>query len=135
MEVKDTRKKLLIVECFDKFDHHSEVDLDGFMFLTDDEADEACKEHIQESIWTFRAEFLASYLGCPVEAVQAIQDNDNCEDNNQIFTDWLENVSDLDDFCEDAISEDGRGHFLASYDSDEHEVTFKDETYYIYRIN
>ena len=103
MDVKDTRKKLLIMECYSDFSHHSDVDLEDFMFLTDDEADSACFERIEESLWTFNAMFLAGYLGCPVEAVQAIHDNNKCEDNNEIFKTWIENVGDLDDFVCDAI--------------------------------
>ena len=33
------------------------------------------------------------------------------------------------------LDSDGRGHGLASYDSNENEVMFDDEWYYIYRIN
>ena len=42
---------------------------------------------------------------------------------------------DEDDFIEDVISSDGRGHTLSSYDGEEGEVTYKDEWYYIYRTN
>jgi len=42
---------------------------------------------------------------------------------------------DEDDFIEEVISADGRGHTLSSYDGEEGEVTYKDEWYYIYRTN
>ena len=42
---------------------------------------------------------------------------------------------DEDGFIEDAISTDGRGHTLSSYDGHENEITFNDEWYYIYRTN
>ena len=47
----------------------------------------------------------------------------------------IENFIDKDNFIEDVISSDGRGHTIASYDGEEGEVYYKDETYYIYRMN
>lgn len=135
MDVKETRKKLLIMECYPEFDHHSEVDLEDFMFLIDSEADIACEEYICESIWAFSPDFLANYLNCPVEVIQAIHDNGKCEDNNQIFIEWIEQHFNMDDFILDVIDADGRGHFLSSYDGEEHKVQWKDEEYYIYKIN
>ena len=37
----------------------------------------------------------------------------------------------MDEFIEDAISSDGRGHFLSPYDGEENE----EGDYFIYRIN
>lgn len=133
--MKETRKKLLIMQCYNEFNHHSEVDLDDFMFLTDSEADNTCYEKIRELIWAFNADYLAGWLDCPTEAVQAIHDNGKCEGNNEILLDWLEKHCEFWNFVYDAISLDGRGHFLSSYDGKEHEVEWNGETYYIYRIN
>jgi hypothetical protein len=33
------------------------------------------------------------------------------------------------------VDEDGRGHFIASYDSEENDQDYDGETYYIYRVN
>ena len=41
----------------------------------------------------------------------------------------------IDSFVEAAISADGRGHFLARYDSEEREFNNGRMTFYIYRIN
>ena len=49
--------------------------------------------------------------------------------------DQMERFIDKDDFIEDVISSDGRGHTISSYDGEEDEVYYKDETYYIYRMN
>jgi len=39
-------------------------------------------------------------------------------------------------FIDDCLTQNGRGHTLASYDGTEHEITTASgETYYIYRIN
>lgn len=91
------------------------------------EAEEQVAEYIKESIWAFRASFLAGFLGCPVEAVEAIQANDKCEDNNQVFLAWLSDTdNDLKDFIEEAIAADGLGHFLSSYDGEFFEVPGSD---------
>ena len=41
----------------------------------------------------------------------------------------------MEEIFEEVKSADGRGHALAGYDGHENEVSFEDETYYIYRIN
>ena len=41
------------------------------------------------------------------------------------------NIEDFDDFIDDAVSSDGRGHFISRYDGDENEQ----DGYYIYRCN
>lgn len=48
--------------------------------------------------------------------------------NGPIFIDEKQMVSDM-------VDEDGRGHFIASYDSEEHYQDYDGETYYIYRVN
>lgn len=47
----------------------------------------------------------------------------------------IENFINKDDFIEDVISSDGRGHTIASYDGEEDEVYYENKTYYIYRMN
>jgi DNA repair exonuclease SbcCD ATPase subunit len=42
---------------------------------------------------------------------------------------------DEDEMASDMISEDGRGHYLSSYDGDENEQEYDGITYYIYRVN
>lgn len=107
-----------------------------YLVLTDDEADEALVENVKESLWAFNPDFLGSWLKCPSKAVKAIQDNDQCESNNKVFLDWLDDVGeDIESLAEQAGREDGRGHFLSSYDGQETEETVERETYYIYRQN
>jgi hypothetical protein len=47
----------------------------------------------------------------------------------------IDRLWDIDSLVEDAISADGRGHFLSSYDGDENEETVNGQTFYIYRTN
>ena len=111
----------------------NEVDayLDYFVY-TDEEADEAVKEYIKESVWAFNADFIINHSKLPYEAKEMIKNfqTTKCEDANDTI---LALIDDFDDFVSDAISADGRGHFLSSYDGEENEETVNGETYYIYR--
>ncbi len=44
-------------------------------------------------------------------------------------------IEDEDEFVSQAISADGRGHFLNTYDGNENEQTIEGTTFYIYRMN
>lgn len=113
----------------------NEIELDGVEYLmgTDDEATEKANEMIEDSLWAFKADFLAGILECPTEAVQAIHDNGKCEDNNETIKNWLDDK--LDILKEAAIDADGRGHFISSYDGQEHEFEISGTTFYAYRVN
>lgn len=99
---------------------------------TDDEANKAARENIEQSIWAFNASFILSACGLPMEledGLKAWQEKE-CEGCND---DLLRMVNRLagDSFFESAISADGRGHFMSSYDGEENE----EGGFYIYRIN
>ena len=47
----------------------------------------------------------------------------------------ITNFINKDDFIEDVIISDGRGHTISSYDGMEDDVYYDNETYYIYRMN
>lgn len=103
-----------------------------YLVLTDDEADERCKEQIMQSLWAFNASFIASHSksawsdSC-VKAFEKMQGK-LCEDANPLIEAMIE---DMDYFVSDAVSSDGRGHFLSFYDGNENEHG----EYFIYRIN
>lgn len=135
-----------------------------YLVLTDREADERCKEYIEETIWAFNTWFIMdhltqegvnSYLG--LEDTYYDEDEDeyvDIGDPEEVFymnmgmdleeyiksiqekyesgnSELLRLIDDVDDFVSDAISADGRGHFLSSYDGNEEEQ----DGYYIYRTN
>lgn len=100
-----------------------------YRVLTDDEANEAVKEYIRESLWAFRPDFLASETDLPAEAFAAL--GEKCESGNDGILRMVEKTCGLDAFVKAAISADGRGHFLAGYDSEENECG----DYFIYRTN
>lgn len=101
-----------------------------YLVLTDEEADEKAKEYISESCWAFNKSFLNSHS----EAINEIDEKawmkfvEGCESMNKAVKCM---IYDFDHFVEDAISCDGRGHFLSGYDGEENES----EGFYIYRTN
>lgn len=105
---------------------------DEYLVLTDDEADKKAAEYIEESVWAFNPDFIISHSSLPYEAIEMIKNFQTikCEDANETI---LALITDFDDFVSDAISADGRGHFLSFYDGEENEETVNGETYYIYR--
>lgn len=101
-----------------------------YMVLTDDEANEKAAEYIKDSLWAFNASFLASYTDLPEEVFTAMQDK--CEGANDAFYALVSRADGgLEGLIEEAISADGRGHFLNTYDGNENE----EGSYFIYRTN
>lgn len=121
-----------------------------FAVGTDDESYEAASKEIEQSAWAFNSSFLAEFTGLPEEMFKAVQDK--CEDANDAVLQCINQAGGgLEDFVDLAISADGRGHFLAGYDHEEHlivldepddekecdrfwELTDTDQ-FYIYRTN
>lgn len=100
-----------------------------YLVLTDEEATERAVDYIKDSVWAFTPSFLAGYTRLPEEVFKAMQGQ--CEDSNDAVLRCIENAGSIEEFAEEAISTDGRGHFLNTYDGKEHGVG----EYYIYRIN
>jgi len=121
---------------------HLDIGLDSAAFkfdardykvLTDEEADEAVKDYICESAWAFKASFILEHTKLPYEAKEMIENfQEKCEGANDTI---LALITDFDKFRKDAVSDDGRGHFLAAYDSEENEEVVNGTTYFIYRDN
>ena len=111
-------------------DAQNEIDGEDYLVLTDEQADERCKEEIEEMVWAFSPSFLQAHTGVAADAITKIQEM--CEGANEPLTAM---IKDFDYFVEDAINCDGRGLFLAGYDHRENEVTYNGTTYYIYRRN
>lgn len=113
---------------------------EDYLVLTDDEADEVAYDYIKDSVWAFNSDFIIDHTKLPYDAKDMIESyqRDRCEGANETI---LAMIEDFDEFVEDAISADGRGHFISSYDGYENEETVTDldtnnkETFYIYRLN
>lgn len=105
-----------------------------YLVLTSREADKRAADYIKDSVWAFKPEFIASHSklshSATVKVCEALQDK--CESANEDVKALIKNMR---AFVKDAIAADGRGHFLSSYDGQEHEVRLGGRTYYIYRVN
>ena len=112
----------------------------AYLVLTDKEADEKCKDYIKDTLWAFNTSYILQHMKgyqnttdyedrCITKALSKLQE-DLCETANPIIERLIDN---LDEFVEDAINDDGRGHFLASYDGDEREVEVDGTKYFIYK--
>ena len=102
-----------------------------FLVFTDEEADERAEQEIREALWAFNAAFIASHtkngLGDVAEKALAEMQGRLCESANPIVEALIE---DMDHFIFDAISSDGRGHFISRYDGEEAEAG----QFFIFRV-
>ncbi len=101
-----------------------------------EEADEAVKQHIRDSLWTFKAEMILAHskAGTSKNIIKAIEEMQVklCEDANEIVYCMIE---DIDEFVNDVVKADGRGAFLSSYDGEEHEIEINGIMFVAYRLN
>ena len=107
-----------------------------YLVLTEDEADELAAERIKESLWAFNVEFVSSHTkhGLNDDQIEALKEMQyKLGENANSIVEAL--IEDIDHFIEDAIRCDGRGHFISSYDGEEHEVSEKVVEFYIYQTN
>jgi len=104
----------------------NDFDSEHYLVYTDEEADEAVRENIEGMVWAFTPSFLSAHTGVDEEIFVALADR--CEDNNDSYKRM---IKDFDHFVDDAVSCDGRGHFL-DVNLEENEITFNGITYYIY---
>lgn len=108
-----------------------EFEADGVDYLvcTDDEADGYAGDYIKESLWAFNAGFIIDHSELPYDAFDMIAEfqEAKCEDANDTISALID---DMEEFIEDAICADGRGHFLNGYDGEEYES----DGFYIYQL-
>lgn len=109
-----------------------------YLVLTDEEADEKAREEIEDSLWAFNSDFIIRHTStyedmdtyefqAAVKALRGAQESE-CENLNPLVRALIE---DMDDFVEDAIMSDSRGHFISRYDGYENE----ENGFYIYRVD
>ncbi len=88
-------------------------------------------EYEEEEIEMDEEEAFEFSMGMDLESyIKSLQEK--CESGNE---DIKSLIGDLDEFKEDSISADGRGHFITSYDGIEHGTDVNGETLYIYRTD
>ena len=110
----------------------------SYAVLTEEQADARAKEEIMESLWAFNADFVIQHcknyedmsqfeFNSAVESLRHAQ-AECCENANGLV---FALIDDMDEFIEDAIDADGRGHFISRYDGEENEQN----NFYIYRVD
>jgi hypothetical protein len=103
-----------------------------YLVLTDGEASFLAKEKILESAWCFQPHFLKSHFreevfenaGDEDELMESLAEVTGrlCESANGLIKAL---IADKNEFVQDAIEADGRGHFISGYDGEEHEELVK----------
>lgn len=106
----------------------------GYLVLTDEEATLYTKANIIETCSYFTADFLETMTGIPAVVFKHLVDE------NEAVLETIEKTCGIDEFVDEAIRWDGRGHFIGCYDGEENEATIENEdgeevTLYIYRVN
>jgi hypothetical protein len=103
-----------------------------YAFGTEQEVDEACQNYIRDSIWSFKPEFILEACSLPFGLKKAIEifQKEECENANEPLFELVEKNCGLIQFSAKAISADGRGHFLGSYDGKENEIVGADLFFY-----
>lgn len=114
-----------------------------YLVCTEEEADKRCEDYILDTLWAFNTSFIMNYIDTRTDyddkslrkCLVALQEL--CEYSNYLIKLLVGNR--IDEFIENAINLDGRGHYLSPFDGVEKEYSvFTDEgtiTYYIYRID
>jgi hypothetical protein len=102
-----------------------EIDGEEYAIAADEgQAHAAAKEYIQDSLWSFSAEFILNHNSKItvtrrlINVVVKVQ-QELCEDCNELF---LGLIDDLDEFVDNAINSDGLGHFLAICDGEINDI-------------
>lgn len=112
-----------------EFEHGSQ----SWIVATDSEADSLAFERAKSELWAFNADHLSRYCSA-LDNPRARKAFDSmreslCEDSQDFVEGLLGDR--LDECVTDAISVDGRGHFLSGYDGEEIEAG----PLYLYRVN
>jgi hypothetical protein len=126
VDIEDISPERCIPSGYNAYEYGNET----YLVLTDDEADELASEYIKDSLWAFNASFIIDHSKLPYEALEMIESfqAEKCESANETIEAMID---DIDEFIEDAIGADGRGHFISQYDGEEAEA----EGFYIYRTD
>jgi len=143
MKTTNQQKALMQHLGIEQDEAESLIESGDYLVLTDSEADETAREYILDSLWAFNASFIIGECGLDMsgeESLKSMQEK-SCEGANDFIKSLIEKTCGIDSFVDSAVSADGRGHFLSSYDGEENEVTVNEKrgeekmTFYIYRTN
>ncbi len=109
---------------FGSYDYYGlktiETDDGTYAVGTKAQAEKAAKAYILDSLWAFRAEFIARVCKLSAKEAEAIKkmQSEMSEDANPLVRRII-GEKNLDRFVKTAIKEDGLKHFIARYDNEE----------------
>ena len=143
---EDEINEVVIKKEWDSYYSEYRFDVCGYEYLVmdDDRAYATAYQEVSRLLWAFNTDFILDHLK------DEIQYGNDPVDLNELRAciDLVKGklyeganaiihalIDDLEEFTDDAIAADGRGHFISQYDGEEHEVTVDGETYYIYRLS
>jgi hypothetical protein len=126
-------EKIDPVDCTVEDDHTVDMSSAEYRVLTDDEADAALVDHIENTYWAFTPGFLCGETGIDGDVFAALADK--CEESNDAVRALIAGTCGIDSFIE-AVAGTGRGGYLAQYDGEEIEYrTDSGDYWYLYRVN
>lgn len=104
--------------------------------LSDEDANNAAKEYIENSLWAFNSDTLEELTGIPHEMFSAVQEA-RCESSNDAIRVCVDATCGIESFVDNVLESDDRGCYLSIYNSKEIEHSFENDTdiFYLYRIN
>lgn len=110
-----------------------EVGSESYAVGTDEDCDVAVISYLQDTLWACNGEFIAECCGLPIEigVILGKYGQENCEGANDALARLVNRTCGMEHLAKQAVAQDGRGHFLASYDGDEIELG---ESLFAYRI-
>ena len=126
------------VEYCEKFYKDSTSEVDSYLVLTEEEAENLAQQYIEESLWAFNISFLYEFLD---EHLKAFADEileplqEKCEDSNEAIKALVQWDKQKNDIIYTATRYDGRGHFISHYNGEEIESNFNGTMYYLYGMN
>ena len=138
----DTIRALAVSQEITYSEAQDEISSGNYEVLTEEEAYARASDYIQDTLWAFNQGFVERHSDVAYAIPNHIwkeMASQMCEDFNDVVRAMIEAESDLETFINDAISTDGLGHFLNSYDGsyeDSDDLACNlDNTYIIIRVN
>jgi hypothetical protein len=132
LDPREAAARSWLGEYYREPESYDEATFGDWLIVTDDEADDRARENIERDLWAFVPSFLVAYMpeGITEDVLETLA-GARCEDATPAFRAMVGDR--FDDLVSDAISSDGRGHFLSSWDGCEHEFEHNGTTWFGYR--
>lgn len=102
--------------------------------MTEAEATERVTNYITDTLWAFNLDFISNYMpdGVSAEILQPLLNADLCESLNPLFVALIGDR--IESLVADAITSDGLGHFLSTYDGCDYEIGRQSDGEYLIAI-